>query len=176
MENYLPLDQMHCFTQIPMRTLEAHSLSAVRKCLFNSLIFADTLYMFRLFSNLGRAIAQAISHWLLRAAARVRAQFWSCGICSGQSGAVSLSVLFPPGVPQSQSSIIWGWYNRPVVAAVPSGLSLTTLRIIKLQPQFENSPWPWLHENPDRNIHGSPKSFKANSGTLYCKGLQLERL
>jgi hypothetical protein len=31
--------------------------------------------------------------------------------------------------PQSPSSIIWGWYNRPVVAAVPSGLSLTPLRI-----------------------------------------------
>jgi hypothetical protein len=30
----------------------------------------------------------------------------------------------------NSSSIIWGWYNRPVVAAVPSGLSLTPLRII----------------------------------------------
>jgi hypothetical protein len=29
-----------------------------------------------------------------------------------------------------QSSIIWGWYNRPVLAAVPSVLSLTPLRII----------------------------------------------
>jgi hypothetical protein len=27
-------------------------------------------------------------------------------------------------------SIIWGWYNRPVVAAVPSGLGLTPLTII----------------------------------------------
>jgi hypothetical protein len=26
--------------------------------------------------------------------------------------------------------IIWGWYNTPIVAAVPSGLSLTPLRII----------------------------------------------
>jgi hypothetical protein len=32
--------------------------------------------------------------------------------------------------PRSPSSIIWGWYNRPVVAAVPSGLSLTPLIII----------------------------------------------
>jgi hypothetical protein len=31
---------------------------------------------------------------------------------------------------QSPSSNIWGWYNRPVVAAVPNGLSLTSLRII----------------------------------------------
>jgi hypothetical protein len=36
----------------------------------------------------------------------------------------------PPISPQSPSSIIWGWYNRPVVAAVPSGLSLTPLTII----------------------------------------------
>jgi hypothetical protein len=32
-----------------------------------------------------------------------------------------------PVAPQSSSSIIWGWYSRPVVAAVPSGLSLTPL-------------------------------------------------
>jgi hypothetical protein len=31
---------------------------------------------------------------------------------------------------QSPPSIIWGWYNRPVLAAVPSGLSLTPLTII----------------------------------------------
>jgi hypothetical protein len=31
---------------------------------------------------------------------------------------------------KSPSSIIWGWYNRPVVAAVPRGLSLTPLIII----------------------------------------------
>jgi hypothetical protein len=31
---------------------------------------------------------------------------------------------------QSPSFITWGWYNRPVVAAVPSGLSLTPLTII----------------------------------------------
>jgi hypothetical protein len=36
-------------------------------------------------------------------------------------------MFIPPISPQSPSSIIWGWYNRPVVAAVPSGLSLTPL-------------------------------------------------
>jgi hypothetical protein len=41
-----------------------------------------------------------------------------------------LPIFIPPIAPQSPSSIIWGWYNRPVVAAVPSGLSLTALRII----------------------------------------------
>jgi hypothetical protein len=89
----------------------------------------------------GRAIAQAVSRWLPTAAARVRARVWSCGICGGQSGARAgflrvlrfpLPIFIPPISPQSPSSIIWGWYNRPVVAAVPSGLSLTPLTIIKI--------------------------------------------
>jgi hypothetical protein len=84
--------------------------------------------------TLGRAIAQAVSRWLPTAAARVRARFWSCGICDGQSGAGAgflrvlqfpLPIFIPPIAPQSSSSIIWGLYNRPVVAAVPSGLSPT---------------------------------------------------
>jgi hypothetical protein len=41
-----------------------------------------------------------------------------------------LPICIPPIAPQSPSSAIWGWYNRPVVAAVPSGLSLTPLRRI----------------------------------------------
>jgi hypothetical protein len=65
---------------------------------------------------------------------------WSCGICGGQSGAGAgilrvlrfpLSIFIPPLAPQSLSSIIWGWYSRVVVAAVPSGLCLTPLRILK---------------------------------------------
>jgi hypothetical protein len=60
-------------------------------------------------------------------------------ICDGQRGAGAgflQVILFPlpvfilPIAPQSPSSIIWGWYSRPEVAAVPSGLSLTPLRII----------------------------------------------
>jgi hypothetical protein len=39
-----------------------------------------------------------------------------------------LPIFIPPVAPQSPSSIIWGWYNRPVVAAVPNGLNLTSLR------------------------------------------------
>jgi hypothetical protein len=83
----------------------------------------------------GRAIAQAVSRWLPTAAARVRARVWSCGIWGGQSGAgegflrvfrFPLPIFIPPIYPQSPSSIIWGWYNRPVVAAV----SLTPLIII----------------------------------------------
>jgi hypothetical protein len=88
----------------------------------------------------GRAIAQAVSRWLPTAAARVRARIRSCGICGGQSGAGAgflrvlrfpLPIFIPPISPQLPPSIIWGRCNRPVVAAVPSGLSLTPLTIIK---------------------------------------------
>jgi hypothetical protein len=61
------------------------------------------------------------------------------GICGGQSGAGAgslrvlrfpLPIFIPPIAPQSPLYIIWGWYNRAVVAAVPSGLSLTPQIII----------------------------------------------
>jgi hypothetical protein len=86
---------------------------------------------------LGRAIAQAVSRWLPTAAAWVRTRVWSCEICGGQSGAgagfirvlrLPLPIFIPPIAPQWPSSIIWGLYNRPEVAAVPSGLSPTPLR------------------------------------------------
>jgi hypothetical protein len=79
----------------------------------------------------GRAIAQAVSRWLPTAAARVRARVWSCRICGGQSGAEAgflrvlrfpLPIFIPPIAPQSPSSIIWGLYNRPEVAALPRDL------------------------------------------------------
>jgi hypothetical protein len=69
------------------------------------------------------------------------AQVWSCGICGGQSGAGASflpALRFPPPIfipliaPQSPSSIIWGLYNRPEEAAVPSGLSPTPLIIIMI--------------------------------------------
>jgi hypothetical protein len=75
----------------------------------------------------GRAIAQAVSRWLPTAAARVRSRVWSSAICGGQIGAVAgflrvlrlpLPIFIPPIAPQSPSPIIWGWYNRPEVAAV----------------------------------------------------------
>jgi hypothetical protein len=84
----------------------------------------------------GRAIAQVVGCWLPTVAAQVRARVWSCGIWGGQSGAGTgflrvlqfpLPIFIPPISPQSPSSIIWGSYNRPVVAAVPSGLSHTLL-------------------------------------------------
>jgi hypothetical protein len=82
---------------------------------------------------------QAVSRWL-PTAVRIRSYVKSCEICGGQSVAGAgflrvlrfpLPILTPPIAPQSPSSIIWGWNNRPVVAAVPSGLILTPLRIIK---------------------------------------------
>jgi hypothetical protein len=41
-----------------------------------------------------------------------------------------VELFIPPIAPQSPSSIIWGLYNRPEVATVPSGLSSTPLIII----------------------------------------------
>jgi hypothetical protein len=58
-------------------------------------------------------------------------------VFSDYFGFPPLPIFIPPISPQSPSPIVWGWYNRPVVAAVPSGLSLTPLRIIikvKLSP------------------------------------------
>jgi hypothetical protein len=69
-------------------------------------------------TQIGRAIAQVVSRRLLTAAARVRAQFRSCGICGGQSGTKAgflrvfrfpLPILIPPTVPHSSSPIIRGW-------------------------------------------------------------------
>jgi hypothetical protein len=71
---------------------------------------------------LGRAMAQAVSHRLPTAAARVLAQVRSCGICGGQGGTGAgflrilrfpLPILIPPTALHS-SSIIWDLYNMPV--------------------------------------------------------------
>jgi hypothetical protein len=82
---------------------------------------------------------------------------WSCGICGGQSGAEAgflrvlqfpLPIFIPPVAPQSLSSIIWRWYNRPVVTAVPSGLGLTPLIIIIItigEPRGASTPF-YLHD------------------------------
>jgi hypothetical protein len=95
---------------------------------------AATIFKLEVCRAGGGAIARAISRRLPTTAAWVQVQIRSCGICGEQSGtgAGFLRVLrFPlpipssPIAPQSPSAIIRGWLNRPIVAAVPSGLSLT---------------------------------------------------
>jgi hypothetical protein len=104
---------------------------------FNWCLCMERIFIKPSWTKKGRAIAQAVSRWLPTAAARVRARVWSCGICGGQSGAGAgffrvprfpLPIFIPPIARQSPSSIIWGLYNRPEVAAIPSWLSPTPLR------------------------------------------------
>jgi hypothetical protein len=89
----------------------------------------------------GRAIAQVVSCWLPTVPTQVRTRVRSCGICSGRSGTGAgllgvlqfpLPIFIPLIAPQSPSSIIWGCYSRPVVVTVPSGLSLTPLKIMMI--------------------------------------------
>jgi hypothetical protein len=89
----------------------------------------EDLSMLRIY---GRAIAQAVSHRLPTAAARVRARVKSFRICGGQSGTgvgflrvfwFPQPVRIPPIAPQSSSSGTRIIAQR--AAAVPSGLSLT---------------------------------------------------
>jgi hypothetical protein len=70
----------------------------------------------------GRVIAQAFSRRLPTEEALVRAQVRLCGICGGRSGTGAdflrvlrflLPILISPTIPHS-SSIIRGWYDRPV--------------------------------------------------------------
>jgi hypothetical protein len=72
-------------------------------------------------NNILRAVSQF--RWLVAgtAAARVRVQFRSCGICGGQNGTgvdflrllwFPLKILIPPTAPRSLS-ITRDWYNRP---------------------------------------------------------------
>jgi hypothetical protein len=62
-----------------------------------------------------RAIAQAVSRWLPTAAARVRTHVRSCGTGTGFLRVLRfpLPILITPTATPS-SSIIRGWYNRPV--------------------------------------------------------------
>jgi hypothetical protein len=68
-----------------------------------------------------RATAQAVSRRLPTAAAQVRSQVRSCGICGGQSGTEAgflrifrflLPILILQTALYSSSCIIRGWYNR----------------------------------------------------------------
>jgi hypothetical protein len=77
--------------------------------------------------TVGRAIAQAVSRWLPIAAARGSSPglamwdlWWTSGAGVGFLRVLQfpLPIFIQPIAPQSSSSIIWGLYNRPEVAAV----------------------------------------------------------
>jgi hypothetical protein len=102
------------------------------------------------------SLSRVLGPWDLRPI--LLSQIWagvcSCGICGGQSGTGSsflrvlqfpLPIFIPLISPKSPSSIIWGWYNRTIVATVPSELSLTPLRMInkKITPNVTHH-----HQNP----------------------------
>jgi hypothetical protein len=94
---------------------------------------------------MGRAIAQAVSRWLThRAGPRFKYGSSHVGICGGQSGAGAgflrvlrfpLPIFIPSISPQSPSPIICGWYNSPVVDAVPK-IPLHKLKKKSLQMRF----------------------------------------
>jgi hypothetical protein len=67
----------------------------------------------------GRAIAQAVSHWLPTAVAWVRV--WAaCGVCGGQSSTGAGFLVSTSVSPANHSTnffiiiITWGWCSRPI--------------------------------------------------------------
>jgi hypothetical protein len=78
----------------------------------------------------GRAIAQAFSH--CDGPGSIPGQvMWDLWWTKWHCGRFPLPIFIPLIAPQSPSYIIWGWYNRPIVAAIPSGLSLPPLNYKK---------------------------------------------
>jgi hypothetical protein len=95
--------------QASMKQAVSKAMLAVSFMLISRSVYFSTLKM-EVTCSLGRVIAEAVSRWLLTAAARVRARVWSSGICGGQSGVGTgfLRVLrFPlpkPFIPPTSSS------------------------------------------------------------------------
>jgi hypothetical protein len=117
----------------------------------NPLIYLETKFR--------AVIAQAVIRWLPTATARVRSRVWWSGICHGQSGAGAgflrvlrfpPSIFFPPIAPQSPSPFIWGWYNRPEVAAVHGTLFRPTSN---KRNRMGESPIRHFLSRPKTNTH-----------------------
>jgi hypothetical protein len=118
---------------------------------------------------LGRAAAQAVSRRLSTAAARVRAQVRSCGICGGQSGtgAGFLRVLrFPlPIIRPTPTLIIIIIYHHPgVVQQASCSLSNSGLCSTPLPPPQKGKKkgdWVFL-------IRPSPGNRKLHSSIILA--------
>jgi hypothetical protein len=99
---------------------------------------------------------------------------WFCG---GQSGTEAgflrvlrfpLPIFIPPVAPQSPSPIIWGWYNRSVVAVLSSGHSLTPRRIIikKQNKCTQISCLEWIRSHHPGLWQGEDNSYLGRVGTV----------
>jgi hypothetical protein len=123
------LDLLHLCTKLVTASNTALSPKRVTWCSDRIYLFSSapsekwrTGTLLYLHVDRGRGRAQAASRWFPTAAARVRAQVRSCGICGEQSGTGAgflrvlqfpLTILIPPTAPHS-SDIVRGWYNRPI--------------------------------------------------------------
>jgi hypothetical protein len=79
---------------------------------------------------MGRDVAQVISRWFPPPLPGLEPGSGHVGFLVDKVLRFPLPIFIRLITPQSPSSVIWDWYNSPVVAAVPNGLSLTPLRII----------------------------------------------
>jgi hypothetical protein len=124
--------------------------------------FKNACFLFR---GLGRHTVVQV--WLnFTGALGLRAPPYGAGAGFLQVLRFPLPIFIPPIAPQSTSSIIWDLYNRPEVAAVPSGLSPTPLIII-----INNNNMPSGSSNLNVNIKRYP-----NSSSVYVRGLMGKKL
>jgi hypothetical protein len=108
--------------------------------------------------GIGRAIAQAVSRRFSTAAARIRAQFRSCGICDGQSGTGAdflrvlqfpFIILIPPTAPLSSPSVFQAGYNSSISDRRTKGTHFhSTLRNQKRNWQGPGQPRAWPPRAP----------------------------
>jgi hypothetical protein len=89
----------------------------------------------------------AVGFWLPTLALRVPTRVRPCGIFGGQiytaAGYVRMLQftlpIIPPTAPHSPSSIIRGWCSGPIIAAVASGLSLSSPEQVQNDTDLQSS-------------------------------------